>query len=346
MIDFIFIFRLLVFPGFTFILFLTLFCDWVERKLEARIQNRVGPMVAGPGGILQPLADLIKLLTKEDIEPRDTKKLVFRYTPLVAFAIMIFAMCFLPIDGASVLSTGSTLLGSGFNGDLIIILAFATIANFLLFLAGWASANPYGTIGSARVLTQFLGYDIPLFLLALSPAFIAGTLQISVIAGSQTFPWIFALLVPWAFVLFIITMQAELEKDPFDVPHSESEVVGGLETEYTGAKLAFLHLTRDVQVVFGAALVVELFLGGPNGPVFFGLDWLFYTLWFVLKLLVVVVISEYITTVVARLRIDQVLTGNWKIILPAALISLMATVLLVTYVYHPFGIGVLPGALA
>jgi len=339
MIDFIFIFRILVFPGFTFILFLTLFCDWVERKLEARIQNRVGPLVAGPGGILQPLADFIKLLTKEDIEPRNTRKLVFRYAPLVAFAIMVFAMFFLPIDGASILSTGSPMLSSGFNGDLIIILAFATIANFLLFLAGWASANPYGTIGSARVLTQFLGYDIPLFLLALTPAFLAGSLQISVIAGSQYFPFI--LLAPWAFVLFIITMQAELEKDPFDVPHSESEVVGGLETEYTGAKLAFLHLTRDVQVVFGSALVVMLFLGGSNGPVFFGLDWFFYTLWFVLKLLVVVVISEYITTVVARLRIDQVLTGNWKILLPAALISLMITVALVTWVYHPFGIGVL-----
>jgi len=333
MIDLWLIFRILVFPGFTFILFLTLFCDWVERKLEARIQNRVGPMVAGPGGILQPLADFIKLLTKEDIEPRDTKKLVFRYAPLAAFSIMMFAMCFLPIDGASVISTG------GFSGDLIIILAFATIANFLLFMAGWASANPYGTIGSARVLTQFLGYDIPLYLLALTPAFIAGSIQIATIASS--FPYI--LLAPWAFILFIITMQAELEKDPFDVPHSESEVVGGLETEYTGAKLAFLHLTRDVQVVFGSALVVELFLGGPNGPVFFGLDWLFYTLWFVLKLLIVVVISEYITTVVARLRIDQVLTGNWKILLPAALLSLIAAVALATWVYHPFGIGMAVG---
>jgi NADH-quinone oxidoreductase subunit H len=336
MIDLWLIFQILVFPGFTFILFLTLFCDWVERKLEARIQNRVGPMVAGPAGILQPLADFIKLLTKEDIEPRETKKLVFRYAPLAACAIMFFAMLFLPISGASVLSTGTTISTGGFSGDLIIILAFATVANFLLFLAGWASCNPYGTIGSARVLTQFLGYDIPLYILALTPAFIAGTIQIGVIASS--FPYI--LLAPWAFVLFIITMQAELEKDPFDVPHSESEVVGGLETEYTGAKLAFLHLTRDVQVVFGSALVVELFLGGPSGPVFFGLDWLFNTLWFVLKLLIVVVISEYITTVVARLRIDQVLTGNWKILLPAALISLMVTVALVTWVYHPFGIGV------
>jgi len=286
-------------------------------------------MVAGPGGILQPLADFIKLLTKENIEPRDIKRLVFRFAPLLAFTIMVFAMCFLPIDGASAIST------SGFNGDLIVILAFVTIANFLLFLSGWASCNPYGSIGSARVLTQFLGYDIPLTLLALTPAYIAGSLSIFAITSSQVTPFIpFIILAPWAFVLFVITLQAELEKDPFDIPHAESEVVGGLETEYTGGKLAFLHLTRDVQIVFGAALVVELFLGGPNGPVFFGLPGFWYTLWFVLKLLVVVVITEYITCVFARLRIDQVLNANWKILLPAAILSLMLTVAMVTWIYH------------
>jgi NADH-quinone oxidoreductase subunit H len=244
---------------------------------------------------------------------------------------MVFAICFLPIDGASVLSTG------GFNGDLIIILAFSTIASFLLFLSGWASCNPYGTISAARVLTQFMGYDIPLFLIALTPAFIVGSLSIFTIASGvtlasgQTIPII--LLAPWAFVLFIITMQAELEKDPFDVPDAESELVGGLETEFTGAKLAFLHLTRDVQIVFGSALVVELFLGGPYGPVFFGVPAFWYSLWFVLKLLAVVIITEYITTLFARLRIDQVLSANWRILLPAAILSLMLTVALVTWVY-------------
>jgi NADH-quinone oxidoreductase subunit H len=334
MIDFfMLIFRILIFPGFAFLLLLTLFCDWMERKIEARLQNRVGPMVAGPGGILQPLADFIKLLTKEDITPREAKKTIFKFAPLVAFTIMVFALCFIPIDGASVLSA------NGFSGDLIIILAFATIASFLLFLAGWASCNPYGTIGSARVLTQFLGYDIPLFLIALTPAFIAGSLQIANIALFQSTHLLpFIILAPWAFVLFIITMQAELEKDPFDVPHSESELVGGLETEFTGAKLAFLHLTRDVQVVFGSALVVELFLGGPYGPVFFGASWFWFTLWFVLKLLVVVTITEYITVVFARFRIDQVLSGNWRILLPAALLSLMLTVALITWVYHPLGV--------
>jgi len=320
-----FLFRVLVFPGFIFILFLTLFCDWFERKIEARMQNRVGPAVAGPGGILQPLADLIKLFTKEDIVPRNAKSTIFKIAPVLGFSMLVFAMLFIPIDGQNAIPSSS------FSGDLVFVLTLVTIANFLLFLSGWASANPYGSIGAARVLTQFLGYDIPLFMFALSPAFLAGSLSIAGIVESQYLP--FMLLAPWAFVFFIVTLQAELEKDPFDIPHAESEVVGGLETEYGGGRLAFLHLTRDVQIVFGASLVVVLFLGGPYGPVFFGPPAFWYTLWFVLKLLVVILISEYITCLFARLRIDQVVAANWKIIMPLAVISLILTVALATWVY-------------
>jgi len=315
----------LIFPGFTFILFFTMFCDWVERKIEARMQNRVGPAVAGPHGILQPLADFMKLLTKEDIVPLDAKQILFKVSPIISFSVLVFAMSLLPIDGSSAIPDAS------FSGDLIFIMALVTIANFLLFLSGWASSNPYGSIGATRVLTQFLGYDIPLMILALGPAFLAGSLSIAGIAAGQFLPFI--VLAPWAFVLFVITLQAELEKDPFDIPHADSEVVGGLETEYCGGKLAFLHLTRDVQIVFGAALVVELFLGGPYGPVFFGVPEFWYTLWFVLKLLVVVVISEYLTTLFARLRIDQVVTANWKILLPLSLAAFALTVALGVWVY-------------
>ncbi len=324
-LDFGFFFSVLVFPGFIFILFFTLFCDWVERKLEARLQNRVGPAVAGPHGILQPLADFVKLLTKEEIVPLSAKQVLFNATPILSFSILVFAVSFLPIDGSSAIPNAS------FSGDLIFIMALVTLANFLLFLSGWASSNPYGSIGAARVLTQFLGYDIPLLLLALGPAFLAGTLSIATIAASQALPFI--ILAPWAFVLFIITLQAELEKDPFDIPHAESEVVGGLETEYCGGKLAFLHLTRDVQIVFGAALVVELFLGGPYGPVFFGFPEFWYSLWFVLKLLIVVVISEYLTTLFARLRIDQIVTANWRVILPLSVLAFALTVALGVWVY-------------
>ena len=324
-VDVWFVFRVLVFPGFTFIFFFTMFCDWMERKIEARMQNRVGPAFTGPAGILQPFADIIKLLSKEDIIPSGAKRNVFRLAPILAFSFVVFAFSFLPIDGSAAIPNSS------FAGDLIFVMALITIANFFLFLSGWASSNPYGDIGATRVLTQFLGYDIPLILLALAPAFIAGSLTISVIAANQYLP--FAILAPWAFVLFIVTLQAELEKDPFDIPHAESEVIGGLETEFGGGKLAFLRLTRDVQIVFGAALVVELFLGGPYGPVFFGLPEFWYFLWFVLKLLAVVVITEYVTCLFARLRIDQVLSANWKVLLPLSVLSLALTVAVATWIY-------------
>jgi len=261
----------------------------------------------------------------ENGKPRNQSAAMPPMRARVAFSMLVFAMSFLPVDG------DSAIPNSSFSGDLVFVLALVTVANFLLFLSGWASANPYGSIGAARVLTQFLGYDIPLFMFALAPAFLAGSLSIAEIASLQHLP--FFILAPWAFVLFIITLQAELEKDPFDIPHAESEVVGGLETEYCGGKLAFLHLTRDVQIVFGASLVVILFLGGPYGPVFFGPPEVWYTLWFVVKLLAVVVISEYLTCLFARLRIDQVLTANWKVLTPLSVVSLILTAVLATWVY-------------
>jgi NADH-quinone oxidoreductase subunit H len=327
MIDYLWlVFRVLVFPGFTFIILFTMFCDWVERKIEARMQNRMGPTFTGPGGILQPIADFIKMLTKEEITPCESKTNVYKFSPILALSVLVFALCFLPIDGHSVIP------GVSFAGDLIFVMALVTVANFLLFLAGWSSSNPYSAIGAARVLTQFLGYDIPLVMLALAPAFLAGSLTISAIVSNQWLP--FGILAPWAFVLFLITMQAELEKDPFDVPHAESEVVAGHETEYSGGKLAFLKLARDVQIVFGAALIVTLFLGGANGPVPFGfLPEFWGTLWFVLKVLGIVIVSEYLTVLFARLRIDQVVRANWRILLPLSVLSLILTVSLAYWIY-------------
>ena len=321
------LFRVLIFPGFTFIIFFTLFCDWIERKFEARMQNRMGPKFTGPGGILQPLADFIKLLVKEEIAPRESKATIFKFAPILALSVIVFALCFLPIDGTSVIPN------AGFTGDLVFVMALVSIANFLLFLAGWSSSNPYSSIGAARVLTQFLGYDIPLLLLAIAPAFLAGSLTISAIVMAQN-TWLpFIILAPWAFVLFVITMQAELEKDPFDVPHAESELVAGHETEYSGAKLAFLKLARDVQIVFGAALITVLFLGGANGPIFFGLPEFWGALWFILKVLAMIILSEFITVQFARLRIDQVLKANWRIFLPLSILSLMLTISLVVWVF-------------
>ncbi len=280
------------------------------------MQNRIGPSFTGPAGILQPLADFVKLLTKEDIIPEGAKGVLFRFSPILAFSVFIFTLTFLPIDGAPAISNSS------FEGDLILILTLVSVANFFLFVSGWSSTNPYSSIGATRVLTQFLGYDIPLFILALTPAFLANDLRIAVIAGSQQIPFVF--IIPWVFILLILTLQAELEKDPFDVPHAETEIVGGYETEYTGRRLAFLRLAKDVQILLGSAIVVELFLGGPYGPVFFGLPEFWFTVWFIIKLLLVIAKTEFLTSLFARLRIDQVLVANWKVLLPLSILSLAA----------------------
>ncbi len=318
-LDLIFFARVLVFPGFLFLLVLVLFFDWLERKIAARFQNRMGPSYAGPFGILQPIADYIKLFSKEDITPKQTNKLLFVAAPILAFSLFVFALFFIPIDGSNV------VLGSSFEGDLILVLLLVTLANFGIFLSGWASLNPYSGIGATRVLTQFLGYDIPLIILAIGPAFLARSLSIVNITASQTLP--FALLSPWCCVLFFLVLQAELEKTPFDIPHAETEIVGGYETEYSGRKLAFIKLSEDFQFLIGASLVTVLFLGGAHGPVFFGMPELWHVFWFMIKTIGVVFLLEYIGNVAARLRIDQVVHGNWELLIPLSILSLALTVI-------------------
>jgi NADH-quinone oxidoreductase subunit H len=313
-LDLVFLVRTLVFPGFLFLLVLVLFFDWFERKVAARFQNRMGPSYAGPFGILQPIADYIKLFSKEDITPEKTNKFLFVVAPLLAFSLFVFALFFIPIDGSNV------ILNSSFEGDLLLVLLLVTLANFGIFLSGWASLNPYSGIGATRVLTQFLGYDIPLILLAIGPAFLARSLSIVNITASQTLP--FAILIPWSCVLFIIVLQAELEKDPFDIPHAETEIVGGYETEYSGRKLAFIKLSEDFQFLIGASLVTMLFFGGAHGPALYGPPEIWYAFWFMVKTLGVVFLLEYIGNVSARLRIDQVVHGNWKLLIPLSILSL------------------------
>ena len=318
-IDLIFIIRTLVFPGFLFLLVLVLFFDWFERKVAARFQNRMGPSYTGLFGILQPIADYIKLFSNEDITPKQTNKLLFVVAPLLAFSLFVFALFYIPIDGSNV------VLNSSFEGDLLLVLLIVTLANFGIFLAGWASLNPYSGIGATRILTQFLGYDIPLILLAIGPAFLAKSLSIANITASQSLPFI--LLMPWTCILFIIVLQAELEKDPFDIPHAETEIVGGYETEYSGRKLAFIKLSEDFLFFIGASLVTILFLGGSNGPVFFGMSEIWHVFWFIVKTLGVVFVLEYIGNVSARLRIDQVVHGNWQLLIPLSILSLALTVI-------------------
>jgi NADH-quinone oxidoreductase subunit H len=317
-------FRILIFPGFLFLFFFALFCDWFERKLMARMQNRMGPSYTGPFGILQPLADYIKLLTKEDIIPEHAEKLLFVLTPFFSFSIFMLSVFYFPIDGLNV------FFDVGFEGDLVFVLALVTFAHFALFLSGWASRNIYCGIGAVRILTQFIGYDVPLLILAIGPAFVAGSLSLTKIASIQNIP--FALLIPWVFAPFLLALQAELEEDPFDIPHAETEIVAGYGTEFSGRKFAFIRLSKDIQIVFGAVLTVTLFLGGPYGPVFFGQPSIWFTVWFVIKTLLVISIFEFVEAVCARLRIDYVVKANWRFMIPLAILCVALTVFCMPFI--------------
>lgn len=286
------------------------------------MQSRIGPAYTGPAGILQPIADFIKLLIKEDIVPYGARASFYRVAPLIAFFTTMLALLLIPIDGEKVISRLS------FEGDLLLILALMLISDILLFLSGWSSRNPLSVIGATRILIQLIGCDFPFLLSALSPAILSRSLNIEKIVNAQAIP--FALIVPWSFFLALITLQAKLEKDPFDIPYAETEIVAGYETEYSGRTLALIMATKDIRTMLGAALIVSLFLGGGNGPITStdGLQHFWSALWFILKLVIVLFIIEYIACASARLRIDQAVKFNWKILLPSSLISLMLTAII------------------
>jgi len=300
-----FILRVLIFPGILLLLFLAFIFEWIDRKAYARFQNRIGPLYAGPSGILQPLADFIKLMAKEDITPRYVDSIFFNNIPIFATVIPIFASLYIPLDGSPILIP--------FEGDLVLILTLMTIYTMLVFIAGWASTNRFSIVGATRAILQFLAYEIPMFISAASVAMHFGSTSITFISQNQFIPMI--LLQPIGFIVFITALQAELERIPFDIPEAESEIVAGWLTEYCGPKLAFLRLAEDLKLVFGAALTTALFLGGGSGPI------LPPIIWFILKMIAVVIISSYIRSLFARLRIDQMVSGCWKILIPLSILQ-------------------------
>jgi len=295
---------LLLFPGFLFLLVMGLFCEWLDRKLYARMQNRVGPPV------LQPVADLIKLLTKEDIIPNNADRVLFQYAPLIAFAAVMTPIMAIPIWGPTALYP--------LQGDLIITLYLLSIPTLALFVIGWSSSSLYPLVGGFRAATMVFGYEIPLILACLSAGIIAGSWSVSGITGYLVLhPLVMLALLP-GFVIALIALQAKLERSPFDIPHAETEIVGGVLTEYSGKKLAVMRMTEDIGMVVGASLIAAVFLGGftfRDGSVLLAGTDLTAPLNFVLylvKVLVVILLLALTRTTFARLRIDQMLDFSWK----------------------------------
>ncbi len=296
--------------------------QWFRRRLRARFQNRLGPKYTGPAGLLQPFADFLKLLSKEDIELRHCDNTAIAAMLVVSSALAVLNLFFLPLLGRPLIS---------FEGDLILVVVLSSTASALASVAAWLTESHYSRVGAARLLFQLLAIDLPLLVLALTPATLTGSLSIGTI--SARIPGLLTtkpLMAPvWfaAFVLMLLTVVAEAEDNPFSIPHAETEVVAGYYTEFSGRKLALVHLVHDVHYLSMAALTAAIYLGAGS--------WLSGFLAFpvsAVEIFAVAAAMVLISSVTSRLRMDQMLALFWKGVTPLALM---------TYLVSRIGAGVL-----
>jgi NADH-quinone oxidoreductase subunit H len=308
---------LLVYPGIIFLFVYSTFCEWFDRKIYARLQNRMGPTHTGRFGLLQPVADFFKLMAKEDIVPDKADKGLFTVLPVFGLAVVFTAGLLLPVwhfDPA--LSTFTS-----FQGDIIVLLYLLSLPTLVFFLAGWASTNAFSIIGGTRVLTMLFGYEVPLFLAVLGPALLAGSWRLVDITRFYQARPLLLLVNLLGFVVAMICVQAKLERTPFDIPHAETEIVGGTFTEYSGRKLAFFRLMTDVEMVVSAGLVAAVFMGGFGGGILLGF------VQFVVKTLIVIFLLSVLRALTSRIRVDQVVTVAWKYLAPLAVLQLLIVIL-------------------
>jgi NADH-quinone oxidoreductase subunit H len=287
----------------------------LERKFAARMQSRIGPYRVGPHGLLQPIADGVKLLLKEDVVPEMADRPIFNLAPVVFLVpcLLIFATIpFAPGIGVSDLDTG-----------VLFFLAISSLEIVGLFMAGWGSNNKYALLSAMRAVNQIISYDLPFIMSALVPVMLAGSLRLSEIAAAQAHLWFIAYPVigQIAFVFYIITGVAAENRVPFDILEAESELVAGFRVEYSGMKFAIIQLAEYAHVLGTSFLGALLFLGAWAGP---GPVWL-GPLWFLIKALLVFLLITWIRWSFVRIRVDQILRVSWKLMLPASLLLLLAT---------------------
>ncbi len=300
--------EIFLFPGLLFLFSLAFFTEWLDRKIVARFQNRYGPLYVGPKGILQPIADFIKLLSKEDITPRMADKVPLKLMPIFLLALSITPLYCIPVIGSEALIS--------FEGDLIVIMFMMSLMALLVFIGGWASTNRFSTVGSIRAGLQMFAYEIPMNLAMIGPAVSTGSLSVSKIVECQTSGFWNVFIQPLGFMVLIICLMAHLQRVPFDIPEAESEIVGGWIVEFSGKKLALIRLSNDFEFVLASSLIASLFLGGPYGPSYLS------PITYLAKFFLCVFILSNLRAAFARYRIDHLLAGAWKYLTPLALLQI------------------------
>jgi len=303
------LFYILVFPGFLFLIGFALAGEWLDRKLHALMQNRVGPPW------FQPLADIIKLSAKEDTVPIGADRTIFKLMPMLALTATVVAVLYVPLWSKNALNS--------FPGDLIVVLYLLTIPTLTFFLGGWFSRSIYSLIGAARALTQLFAYEIPLLLSVLAPAMLANSWSISEISAFYAQRWYLTPVNIIGFVVAMVALLGKLERVPFDIPEAETEIVAGSFTEYSGRLLGLFRLCIDVEMIVGASLIAAIFLPfGLGAPA-----WLAFILYLV-KVEGLIFLISFMRTIMARLRIDQMVDFCWKILAPVAFAQLVLNLVL------------------
>lgn len=301
----------------SFVLVVDIFLVWVERKVVARFQDRLGPNRLGPFGLIQPIADVLKLLIKEDITPAGADKIIYNLSPIIALATVILLWGVIPLS--------PTILGSDINVGVLFIVAVGAFSTLGIIMAGWASNNKFALLGAFRTVAQLVSYEIPMVISLEIPVLLASSMGIHTIVNSQNVWYI--VVAPVAGLLFFISSIAELGRTPFDLLEAESEIVAGFHIEYTGMKFGLFYAGELLHALTVSALFSTLFLGGWRGPFaeqfpLLGVVYLF------IKAFIVYFVIMWIRYSFPRIRIDHMLAFNWKFLTPLSLSVLIVTAIL------------------
>ncbi|MBK7876226.1 MAG: NADH-quinone oxidoreductase subunit NuoH [Planctomycetes bacterium] len=305
----------------TVLMTVTAWALWFERKFAARMQSRLGPTMVGKSGLLQPVADLLKLLQKEDILTTHADGLLFNLAPVLAAGAAIGA--------AAVVPFAPNIVGANLDLGVLFLLAIGAVTVLPVFAAGWGSNNKFALLGGMRAIAQSISYEVPLLLAALVPVILAGSMNLGEIVEYQSkhgwfFAWPFFLGIP-AFVLFLLAMLAEANRIPFDIPEAESELVAGVTTEYTGMKFALFYMAEYVHTLVASAVAAALFLGGWDGPFAPGLHWM------VAKTLALFVGVYWVRWTLLRFRSDQLMRIAWYFLVPTGVALVAGTAVWVVW---------------
>jgi len=320
-----------VVAAFALMLLATLFLIWAERKLLADMQNRIGPDRAGPAGMLQGLADGIKLIFKEPIIPNRAERTVYLLAPFLALVPALLMFLVVPIGRPFHIGDREiTLQVMDLNVGLLFVLAVSSMAVYAVVLAGWSSGSKYPLLGGVRATAQAISYEAALGLALVPVVIYEGTLSMAGLVEGQSgkfldlFPAWNIILLP-SFVFFLVAAIAETNRAPFDLVEAENELVGGFHTEYSGFRFALFFLAEYINIFTMSALTATIFLGGWNGPTWEGslpsfITWVFPILWFGLKTFAVIFVFFWVRATLPRLRYDQLMELGWKRLIPGTLI--------------------------